>query len=296
MGACSVLSQIQETAHTLDKMSAWTCPNWLMCSHFVTPQYAIKGLLQGYSLNPRWTSCLSPLSVTNEPLFIPFLPIIKVLRRIAQHHCSIAEYSLYELCAAPDWRELSISFLSKQERTVDRSLLPERSHYFTIELKTADTYRCPSQSRTLFSIFPFSHLSSSVHFFLSLIYLLIYFFTPFLLLYLIQAEVIEKEILQNQKLSKCFLFPSFPLSLTTVLYRQLWGDGEDPAGPRSQRQRSGQRTVDAAARRCHMWSRRTGQDSHRTVRHVDTLPAGLHAGIYSGGARPRLKNKESWVT
>ena len=78
-----------------------------------------------------------------------------------------------------------------------------------------------------------------------------------------------------------------------MLYRQLRGDGEDPAGPRSQRQRSGQRTVDATARRGHMWPRRTGQDPHCTVRHADTLPAGLHAGIYSGGAQPRLKKTKS---
>lgn len=54
-----------------------------------------------------------------------------------------------------------------------------------------------------------------------------------------------------------------------MLHRQLRGDGEDPAGPGGQRQRAGQRAVDAAARRRHLRPRGIGQDPHRTVSHFN---------------------------
>lgn len=114
-------------------------------------------------------------------------------------------------------------------------------------------------------------------------YLFIHFFlTPsFFPFHLSQPGALHQQVLQYQILNKClpFLFSLHPFSFTTVLYWQLWGDGEDPAGPRSQRQRSGQRAVDAAARRRYLWPRRTGQDPHCTVRHADTLHQELHQGF-----------------
>lgn len=50
-----------------------------------------------------------------------------------------------------------------------------------------------------------------------------------------------------------------------VLHWQLWGDGKDFVGPRSQCQRAGQRAVDTAARRRHLWPCRIGQNPYRPV-------------------------------
>lgn len=54
-----------------------------------------------------------------------------------------------------------------------------------------------------------------------------------------------------------------------VLYRQLWGDGKDFIGPRSQCQRARQWAVDAAARRRHLWPCRIGENPYRPVRWGD---------------------------
>lgn len=51
-----------------------------------------------------------------------------------------------------------------------------------------------------------------------------------------------------------------------VLHRQLWGDGKDLIGPRSQCQRAGQWAVDAAARRRHLWPCGIGHHPYCIVR------------------------------
>lgn len=71
-----------------------------------------------------------------------------------------------------------------------------------------------------------------------------------------------------------FLFSS------PVLHRQLWGDGKDLIGPRSQCQRAGQRAVDAAARRRHLWPCRIGHNPYCIVSRQKGTSHGYQTLVY----------------
>lgn len=72
---------------------------------------------------------------------------------------------------------------------------------------------------------------------------------------------------KNIKHQKCISVSFY----SPVLYRQLWGDGKDFIGPRSQCQRARQWAVDAAACRRHLWPCRIGENPYRPVRWGDAL-------------------------
>lgn len=71
-----------------------------------------------------------------------------------------------------------------------------------------------------------------------------------------------------------FLFSS------PVLHRQLWGDGKDLIGPRSQCQRAGQRAVDAAARCRHLWPCRIGHNPYCIVSRQKGTSHGYQTLVY----------------